>query len=181
MQTNGPWKILSSEEKYKNPWMRVQEDRVIRPDGKEGIFGVVQLLDGVTVLPIDENNVAHFTKEFRYAIRRDSIEAASGGRDEGESYLDAAKRELKEELGIVARRWDDLGMIDPLTSVVSVPARMYLVRDFVHEEAKREGTELIDEVKVDFERLVEMVMKSEITHAGTVAVILKAKLFLEKE
>ncbi len=58
MKINGAWKIKASREKYKNHWIRVREDKVIRPDGKDGIFGIVEMCKGACVLPADtEGNI----------------------------------------------------------------------------------------------------------------------------
>lgn len=181
MLTNGPWKIISSSKKYFNNWMKVREDEVIRPDGSKGIFGVVELLPGVSVLPIDERGVAYLTKEFRYAIKDYSIEAASGGKDEDESFLEAAKRELEEELGIVGTQWDELSMVNPLTSILYAPQHLFLVRNLSYTKTNREVTEQIEEIKLPFNTLVDMAISGEITHAPTVSLLLKAKIFLEEE
>jgi 8-oxo-dGTP pyrophosphatase MutT (NUDIX family) len=179
-EKHGPWLIEASEEKYKNPWIKVREDKVVRPDGNPGIFGVITTLGGVSVLPIDEKNHVYLTEEFRYAIGEDSIEAASGGSDKGEIPIDTAKRELEEELGIGAEEWIDLGIVNPLTSVLFASQKIYLARKLKFKEANREGTEVIKLVKIKFEEAVNMVMKSEITHAPTCVLILKASEYLRK-
>lgn len=117
----GPWIITNTKEVYRNPWISVREDSVIRPDGKDGIFGVVEMKPGVSVLPLDDDGNVYLTQEFHYAVERETIEAISGGIDDNEDIQDAAKRELKEETGIIAREWTDLGVIDPFTSVVVSP------------------------------------------------------------
>src|SRR3989344_4829272 len=86
MKKYGPWMIKSSEIKYKNPWIEVREDIVIRPDGKDGIFGVVNMKAGVSILAFDDEHV-YLTKEFKYGIGAESIETISGGIDEGEEPL----------------------------------------------------------------------------------------------
>jgi len=73
MNNNGPWKIKSSEEKYKNPWINVREDQVIGPDNKDGIFGIVEMVNGVSILPIDEDGFVYLTKEFHYAIKKATL------------------------------------------------------------------------------------------------------------
>ncbi len=118
MIKNGPWTIKASEEKYKNPWIRVQEDKVIRPDGKDGIFGIVEMVSGISVLPLDEEGFVYLTDEFHYGLQQNSIEVVSGAIDNDEKPIEAAKRELKEELGIEAENWVDFGLINPFTTVV---------------------------------------------------------------
>jgi ADP-ribose pyrophosphatase len=181
MDFNGPWKIKSSREKYKNPWIRVREDQVIRPDGEDGIFGVVEMVAGISVLPLDDNGLVYLTKEFHYAIGQDSIEVVSGAIDKGESSLVAAKRELKEELGIEAKNWVDLGLLNPFTTVIKSPATMYLATKINLSEAKPEGTEKISLMKVKFVDALRMVMESKITHGPSCVLILKASEYLRKQ
>ena len=100
MKNNGPWRIKDSQVKYKNPWISVREDQVTRPDGKDGIFGVVEMVAGASVLPLDDDGFVYLTKEFHYAIEQDSIEVVSGAIDEGETAFEAAKREILEETGL---------------------------------------------------------------------------------
>lgn len=179
MKKNGPWTIKESVEKYKNQWIRVREDKVIRPDGKDGIFGVVEMLPGVSILPLDEDGFVFLAEEFHYAIEKDSLEVISGGIDEKEKPLEAAKRELKEETGIQADEWIDLGEVNPFTTVVQSPATLYLARKLKFSDAKPEGTEQIRIKKVKFEEAVKMVAESKITHGPSCVLILKAEKFLK--
>lgn len=174
MKKNGPWTIKESSEKYENPWIRVREDKVIRPDGKDGIFGVVEMLSGVSVLPLDDDGFVYLTEEFHYAIGKNSIETISGGIDENEGSLQAAKRELEEEAGIQADEWIDLGEVNPFTTVVKSPATLYLARKLKFGEAKPEETEQIKIRKIKFEEAVKMVVESKITHGPSCVLILKA-------
>ena len=113
-------------------------------------------------------------------IEQDSIEVVSGAIDEGETNLEAAKRELKEELGIEAGEWIELGLVNPFTTVVKSPATIYLARNIKFTEADPEGTEKINLVKVKFDDAVRMVMESEITHGQSCVLILKASEYLRK-
>ncbi len=180
MKPHGPWTILNSKITYQTPWISVQEDKVIRPDGKEGVFSVITFKPGVSILPIDEHNNVYLTKEFKYALGRNSIEVVSGGVDENEKNLDAAKRELHEELGIEAQEWINLGTLHPFTSAVDSPAQLYLAKKLHFGKEKREGTELINMIKMPFSQAVQLVIESEITQGQSVALILKAKEYLTK-
>lgn len=180
MKTHGLWKIKKSAIKYKNSWIKVREDKVIRPDGKNGIFGVVEMAPGVSVLALDDQGFVYLTEEFRYAIGRDSLEVVSGAINKNESALRAAKRELAEELGIVAEEWIDLGLANPFTSIVKSSANLYLARQIEFSEARPEGTEKINLIRMKFADAVKMVMKGGITHGSSSVLILKAAEFLRK-
>ena len=174
----GPWTITDSKTVYKNPWINVREDKVIRPDGKEGIFGVVEMKPGVSVLPIDDEGSVYLIKEYHYAVECETVEAVSGGIDKGEAKEEAAKRELKEETGIIANEWIDLGAIDPFTTVVVSPNYLFLARGLEFSKAGPEGTENIKVIKTSLEEAIKLVMGSKITHGATTTLILKAKDYL---
>lgn len=179
MKQHGPWSILSSAWVYQDPWVQVQRDEVVRPDGQPGTYAVVHIKPGVCVLALDEERNAYLTKEFHYAVGETTIECVSGGRDDQEPALTAARRELREELGIEAENWLDLGRLDPFTASVLSPTQLYLAQELRFVNAAPEGTELIKRVKVSLDNAVDMVMESKITHAPSMALILKAARILE--
>src|ERR1019366_7029680 len=121
MIERGPWKIVQSRQIYRDPWIALQVDDVIRPDGKPGIHSIIHLKPGVCVLAKDAERRIYLTEEFHYAVGRVTLEGVSGGCEIGEEPLTTAQRELREELGIVAARWTDLGIVDPFTANVGSP------------------------------------------------------------
>ena len=128
MKEHGPWKIVQSNQVYQDPWVTLRQDDVIRPDGDPGSYVVVNLKPGVCVLAMDEHGNVFLTKEFHYGVGCVTVECVSGGIESGEDPQLCAKRELEEELGIVATEWTDLGSTDPFTANVVSPTRMYLAR-----------------------------------------------------
>lgn len=179
MRPHGPWTVVASRVVYSDPWIDVRKDDVIRPDGKPGTYSVVAVRRGVTVLALDDEGVLHLTEEFHYGVGRVTLEGVSGGMEAGEEPLQTARRELAEELGIHARNWTDLGTVDPFTSSVDSPTRMFLARSLSHGPSNPEGTELIRCVKVPLAEAVAMVLDSRITHAPTCVAILKTNYLNE--
>lgn len=178
MREKGPWKVISNEIKYQNPWISVCEDKVIRPDGLNGIFSTVTMKAGSSVLPLDENKNVFLTKEFKYALNDYSIEVISGGREPSETYEAAAIRELKEEVGIVASKLIPLGYINPFTSVVYSPNYLFLATGLDYIQATPEPTETIEVINIPFEQAVEWAMNGTISHGASVALILKSLIYL---
>lgn len=97
---------------------------------------------------MDEEGFVYLTKEFHYAIGKESIEVVSGAIDQAEKPIDAAKRELEEELGIQAEEWIDLGRVDPFTSVVHSSAYLFLAKRLKFTKTKQEATEKIQCKKI---------------------------------
>jgi ADP-ribose pyrophosphatase len=174
VRQHGPWQVLKTHWVHQDPWVRVQHDEVIRPDGRPGTFTVVHIKPGVCVLPLAEDGTAYLTEEFHYAVGQVTIECVSGGRDEGESLEEAARREMREELGIEADDWTDLGRVDPFTACLLSPTQLFLARKLRFVRDEPEGTELIRRVAMPLEQVVRRVMASEITHAPSMTLILKA-------
>ncbi len=171
----GPWVVTDSNIVYQNPWIKVHEDKVIRPDKKPGIFGIVEMKSGVSIIPVDEKGNVYLTIEYKYAVERMCIEAIGGGIDKSENKLQAAKRELKEETGLVAKKWIYLGVVDPFTSVISSPNHMYLAENLTQKKSELDGTEILKVVKMPLKKAIDMVMKSKITHGATCVALLKIK------
>jgi 8-oxo-dGTP pyrophosphatase MutT (NUDIX family) len=173
----GPWTVINTKHIYKNPWINVREDKVIRPDGKEGIFGVVSIKPGVAVLPIDNEGNVFLIEQFRYVMNKKTIEVVSGGIENNENTLDAAKRELKEETGIEAKEWTNLGVINPLTAVIDSQSYLFLAKNLNFSDANHDGTENIKLIKVSLDQAVDWVRDGLITNSVTITLILKAKIY----
>jgi ADP-ribose pyrophosphatase len=176
MKQHGPWRIVESHHVYQDAWIRVRKDEVIRPDGKPGMHSVVTLKPGITVLAVDDDGNVYLTEEFHYGVGRTTVEAVSGGIEPDELPLGAAKRELREELGIEAEEWLDLGVVDPFTASVVSPTQLYLARKLRFGDQSPEGTEQIQCVKMTLAEAVQKVITSEITHGPSCVVILKAAM-----
>jgi 8-oxo-dGTP pyrophosphatase MutT (NUDIX family) len=175
---HGPWTIKGTAEQYRDEFIAVYADSVIRPDGEPGTYATVHMKPGVSILPVEGDGTIYLTRQFRYAAGGESIEVVSGGVD-GEDAAAAAKKELHEELGIEAAELIALGRMDMDTSIVKSPVSLYLARGLKFTEAEQESTERIEPFKTTLEQAVGMVLRSEITHSPSCVLILKAARYLE--
>jgi ADP-ribose pyrophosphatase len=102
---------LSSREVYRNRWMRVREDEILRSNGQKGIYGVVEKHDGAIILPIDDGRI-WLVEQFRYTIQEQALELPQGTWErEIEDPEDLARGELQEELGLKATQMIQLGTL----------------------------------------------------------------------
>ena len=154
-------------------------DNVLRPDGLPGTYSTVQIKPGVCVIPVSDDGTCYMTKEFHYAVGRDTIEGISGGIEDGETAELAATRELEEEVGIVAGKLVSLGVVDPLTAALRSPTQMFLATDLRFTQCNPESTECIERVELPFAKVLRMVIENEITHAPSCVAILKANMILQ--
>ena len=109
-QHRNPWTTLGSRAIYENPWIAVREDRVLRPDGQPGIYGVVHFRHlAIGIVPLTDDGQTILVGQYRYTLDDYSWEIPEGGGALGVDPLESAKRELREETGLVAERWTYLG------------------------------------------------------------------------
>jgi ADP-ribose pyrophosphatase len=102
---------LASRDVYSNQWLRLREDRILRSNGKEGIYSVVEKDDCAIILPIDDGRV-WLVEQFRYTIQERALELPQGGWEmEIESPEELARGELKEETGLHAEKMTYLGFL----------------------------------------------------------------------
>jgi 8-oxo-dGTP pyrophosphatase MutT (NUDIX family) len=104
---------LSSREVYRNPWLRLREDEILRSNGKRGVYSVVDKDDCAVILPIDlENNLIWLVEQFRYTIQERALELPQGSWEMPIANPEQlARDELKEELGLHAREMTYLGTL----------------------------------------------------------------------
>jgi 8-oxo-dGTP pyrophosphatase MutT (NUDIX family) len=171
---HGPWTVLSTRHPHRDDFIEVAVDRVVQPDGEPGQYATVRMKPGVTVLPVDADGRVHLVRQFRYALGAESLEAPAGGVDEGEDPLDAARRELKEEMGIEADAWEPLGTVHIDTSIVHCPDHLFVARGLTVGKPDREGTEEMKTVRVPLAEAVEKVVRGEIVQASSCVLILRA-------
>ena len=106
-----PITTLSSREVYRNRWMRVREDEILRSNGQKGIYGVVEKHDGAIILPIEDGRV-WLVEQFRYTIQERALELPQGAWERDiEDPEELARGELQEELGLKAAQMIQLGTL----------------------------------------------------------------------
>jgi 8-oxo-dGTP pyrophosphatase MutT (NUDIX family) len=176
----GAWTIKSSEKVYADDFAEFWVDEVLKPDGEPGRRATLRMKPGVAVLALDGEGFAHLVRTFRYAVGKECVEIVQGSIEENEEPDAAARRELKEELGIEAVELTDLGLVDAITSQVFSPARLFLARSLSFGESDTESTETLVPFKVKFEEAVRMVMDGEITQGISCTLILKASRLMER-
>ena len=172
-QCANPWQTVESRVVYDNPWITVQHDEVIRPDGAPGTYGLVHFKNrAIGVLPIDDEGYTYLVGQYRYTLDQYSWEIPEGGGPLGEDPLRAAQRELKEETGFGARHWQLLGRAHLSNSVSDEEALYYLATDLVAGDAEPEGTEKLQLRRVPFADALRMALAGEITDALSVLALL---------
>lgn len=170
-----PWKTLKTRVVYKNPWTLVREDIAEMPNGKTTIYGVVECNHCVGVLPfLDEDRVL-MVRQYRYVFGENHRwEMPTGGVKEGESFIEAAQRELEEEAGYTAADLLPISTYYPSKSIVQEVAHLYIGHNLKKVKQIPDETEHLEVADFPFKQIYEMVIDSEIRDSMTVIAVLLA-------
>jgi ADP-ribose pyrophosphatase len=171
-----PIRRVSSREIHRGNLVRLREDMVLLPRGTEAIYEYVEIKNGSSTLAMEENGDVWLVREWKYAVNRPSLEVVSGGIEPGETPEEAARRELREELGLEARELIPMGHVDPFTTMLSCPNYLFIARGLTAVERNPEEAEVMEIARVPLEEAVRMVIEGEITHGSSCVVILKARI-----
>jgi 8-oxo-dGTP pyrophosphatase MutT (NUDIX family) len=180
-EIKNPWTTLSGEVKYDNKWINVTEYQVINPGGGKGIYGKVHFKStAIGVIPIDQENNTWLVGQYRYALNAYSWEIPEGGAPLGEDILDAAKRELKEETGMTAKRWTLLTKLHTSNSVTDETGFVFLAEELEHGDNDLEESEADLKVrKLPLKEAFDMVVRGEVTDSMSMIGLLTLALRLK--
>ena len=176
-----PWTKIDVRTVYDNPWIHVEEHQVLDPKGNPTIYGVVHAKNlAVGILPLDKDNYTWLVGQFRFPLDRYSWEIVEGGGKQGVEPIESAKRELKEETGIIANDWQHLITIHTSNCIADETAIIFVARDLTFGESEPDDNEQLQVAKVHFDDVYQMVLDGEITDSMSVAAIFKAKLMMQE-
>lgn len=162
---------------YENPWITIWHDEVTRPDGSPGIYGVVHFANlAVGVVAIDDVDRIALVGQHRYTLDEYSWEIPEGGVPAGESALEGAQRELREETGAEAATWRELACVDLSNSISDERAVLFVATDLTLGEPDPDPTEALALRWVPFAEVLAMTMDGRISDVMSVAAIWRVAL-----
>jgi 8-oxo-dGTP pyrophosphatase MutT (NUDIX family) len=164
---------------YENAWLRFEAHEMVHPNGTPGVHGVVATPPASAVVLIDGDQVL-LARQARFAIDRIVLEVIKGGRHAGEDALDCARRESREEAGVVAACWRSLGVTYEIPSVVQEPVTLFLAERLTPSPLPPEAVERIDVVRMPFGDALEACADGRIDDAVTAIALLRARHFVEQ-
>jgi len=172
-------KTLTTTMVYPGRIINVRKDEIELPDGMPADREVVEHSGGVCILPLTDDNMIVMVKQFRYPFKDILLEIPAGKRQYGEEPLECGKRELLEETGYTAGKFDYLGELYPTPAYCTEIIHMYLARELIAGESCLDEDEFLDVVKLPFNKAVDMIRENQIPDAKTQLAVLKTKFFLE--
>jgi len=162
------WKIKSQNIVFSQKLFKVKKQKILLPNGKEREYSIVERQPISVIFPISDKLELYLISQFRYLFDKKILEAVAGHIDEGETPLEAAKRELKEETGITASDWKEILELETSASVIKSSVHVFLAKGVIFGKSDPEEGEKIELVKMSIENAIKKIMDGEIKTAATI-------------
>lgn len=163
------WTRLSHEPFFEAPYYRFSHDRFRLPDGREGEYYYLDIPGSSMVVPRLPDGRILLVRQYRYLLDRESLELPAGGMRSETDPLENARKELREETGYIAGRWQKLGAFAPYNGACNELCHVYLAEELQREGAARpEATEEFELVRLRPAELAAAIASGEVWDGQTI-------------
>ena len=171
-------KTITSEQVYDGIVVKLFSDNVELDNGTKAVREVIHHPGGVCVAALDENENVFMVEQFRYPFAQVLTELPAGKLEYGEDPETCGRRELREEAGVLADRFEYLGCLYPTVAYDTEKIHMFLATGLTPTKQDLDEGEFLDVKKMPLKQAFEMAMSGELPDAKTQLAVIKAYLKL---
>lgn len=168
------WEKINSKLVYSNPWIKIYEDIVFRPDGKEGIYAFLEKPAANFIIALDKDESIYFVNEYRYPLKKNILQLPAGVIDT-DDIIGQAKKELLEETGILAKKWEKIGGFYVAPGHETTYINVFLATELNLTGLKTDGQEndeaIQEIIKISDNKLKQMILDGKIECGLTLAAL----------
>jgi ADP-ribose pyrophosphatase len=176
------WKILSRKKLLSSKFFEITQEKIQLPNGKQINYDTVDRDPVAMIAPLTDDYQLYMIKQYRHIFKKSILELPAGHLDKNETALSAAKRELKEETGLIAKHWEEMAVVYNSASVVYSKVHLFLAKDLEESECKLEdGEESIGMIKIPLQEAVDKVTSGEINSLATMYIVLLLDKFIREK
>ena len=172
-------KQISTKRIYDGKIVNLRVDTVLLPNGREATREVIEHVGAVCVVPVLPDGTTYMVRQYRYPFAEAVLEIPAGKLDAGEQPVDAANRELEEEIGMKASELIYMGEFRPSVAYDMEVIHMYLARGLVKTHQHLDEVLNIEAYPLD--QIYSMILDNQLTDGKTIAAVLKAKALFARE
>ena len=148
---------------------------------REAVYDLVHHPGAAAIVPLHADGSVTLLHQFRYALGREIWEIPAGTLEDGEPFLECARRELEEETGHRGARWTELATFHTAPGFCDEELRVFLAEDLSEGEGGTEPDEHLDATRVPLTEALEWVASGRIVDAKSIVGLLKARERLTAE
>ena len=175
------WKVISEKKLLSSKFFEVVQETISLPSGKKIQYDTVTRDPVAMIAPLTEDYQLYMIKQYRHIFKKYVLELPAGHLDKNETALAAAKRELREETGLVAKHWEEMAAVYNSASVVHSKIHLFLAKDLeVLERTQEDEEEEIEIVKIPLQQAVSKVISGEIESLATMYMVLLLDKFVKE-
>jgi ADP-ribose pyrophosphatase len=175
-----PFELLRSEILMKGRAFTIRRDYLKTPDGRETKFDIVEHGGSVILIPVDGEGNLLFVRQYRHAAGMDLLELPAGTRDGNEPFEECAAREIREETGMEAGTFTDVGSFYLAPGYSTEYMGVFLATDLKHNPLEADDDEFLSVEKIPVKEAIQMAERGEMPDAKTLAALLLARPRLEE-
>lgn len=172
------FKILDKQNIFQGRALKLWVERVKYPDGREVSFEIIRHPGAVTILPVDENDMVWFVRQYRPTVHEMFLELPAGTLEKGEAPEVTAAREIREEIGMAAGELTHLGGFYASPGYSTEYLHAFLARNLKPSPLAQDDGEIIEIEKYPLSDIFHMVEDGTIQDSKTIATIAMARKYL---
>ena len=166
---------IVGESVFDGDFLHVKRDSVLLPDGKQAQREYLVHPGAAVIIAVTDEGKLVMERQYRYPLGRDFLELPAGKIDSGEDPLETAKRELAEETGYLAARWQYLGVMHPVISYSTERIEIFLAQGLTQQAARLDEEEFLEVFTLALPTAMDWVRSGRITDAKTICGLLWAE------
>jgi ADP-ribose diphosphatase len=151
---------------------KVVRQTVDRPGGQSASCQYVVHPGSVAILPLVDDDHLCLIRSRRLTVGQTLVEVPAGTREPGENPLETARRELEEETGYSASKWEELVQFYASPGILSERMHIYVASELTPGEPRREANEEIENLVLSWDEALAMLDRGEIVDGKTIIALL---------
>lgn len=173
-----PYQTLKRKIVLENPWFQLQQNDIKLPNGTQTVYHVLNKANAVWIVPVLSDGRVVLINQYRYPINEWCLEVPAGGIPPDTTPQEAARQELKEEIGGTAQSWTFLGAYWTMNGLGDEKAYLYLATGVELGTMQHEATEIIERRIVSMQTALELAQTGELGDAPSALALLLAQQHL---
>jgi len=172
------FELIKSENAYQGRAFNVRRDHLLTPNGNTVKYDIIEHIGSVSIVPVDENGLMYFVRQYRHAAEIDLLELPAGTLEPGEPPEEAAFREIREEIGMAAKNLKEIGSFYLAPGYSTELMHVFLATDLTHDPLDPDADEYLSVEKLPIAAALQLAESGQMQDAKSLAALLLAKPFL---